>query len=106
MISSWDGIATLKFDGRLEPTAGSTTEIGKDRFLMLTSNFYEKIFICYGHRNDFKLLPESGLLMMALETCNASSSHDIDGVTRLLFALSLDDYPGENISNFATEDLR
>jgi hypothetical protein len=73
---------------------------------LLTSNFYEKIVIRYGHRPNFKLLPGSGLLMMALETCNASASHDIDGATRLFFALTLDDYLGENISNFAAEALR
>jgi hypothetical protein len=44
--------------------------------------------------------------MMAPETCNASTSHDIDGATRLFFALTLDDYPRENISNFAIEALR
>jgi hypothetical protein len=44
--------------------------------------------------------------MMALETCNASSSHDIDDANKLFFPLTLDDYPGENISNFATEALR
>ena len=44
--------------------------------------------------------------MMALETCNSSVSHDIDGATMLFTELTLDNYPGENISDFATEALR
>jgi hypothetical protein len=180
LISARDGVTTLKFDGRLEPTSGSLTEIGKDRFLallarrveehgqetfyyaknsynevvniienshnfsvdmivtefenrsnpsnsafdafdeyemrevalsrlvvesLLTSNFYEKIVIRFGHRDDFRDLPGSALLMMALETCNASVSHDIEGATKLFFALDLNTYPGENISDFASEAL-
>jgi hypothetical protein len=73
---------------------------------LLTSAFYEKISICYGHRDDFNILPGSGLLMMALETCNASVSHDIEGATKQFYALTLDVYPGENVSDFATEALR
>ena len=44
--------------------------------------------------------------MMGLETCNASVSHNIDGATELYYALTLDNYPGKNISEFATEALR
>jgi hypothetical protein len=72
---------------------------------LLTSNFYEKILICFGHRHDFKNLPGSGLLMMALKTCNASVSYDIEVATKLFFALNLDNYPGKNISDFASEAL-
>jgi hypothetical protein len=73
---------------------------------LLTSAFYEKIFIRFGHRNDFKTLPGSCLLLMALETCNASVSHDIDGAATSFTELTLDSYPGENVSDFATESLR
>ncbi|KAI2512823.1 hypothetical protein MHU86_1612 [Fragilaria crotonensis] len=72
----------------------------------LTSNFQEKIFVRYGHRKDYKRLPGSCLLIMALETCNASVSHDIDGATTAFGALTLDSYPGENVSDFSTEALR
>jgi hypothetical protein len=60
---------------------------------LLTSTFYEKIVVPYGHPDNFKIFPGSGLLMMALETCNASVSHDIVGATILFFALTLDAYP-------------
>ena len=43
---------------------------------------------------------------MALETCNASVSHDIDGAGVLFSNLKLETYPGENISDFTTEALR
>jgi hypothetical protein len=37
---------------------------------LLSSAFYEKICIRFRHRPDFKSLPGSCLLLMALETCN------------------------------------
>ena len=73
---------------------------------LLTSAFYEKISIRYGHRKDFKPLPGSCLLVMALETCNASVSHDIDGAAAKFAALTLKTYPGENVSDFSNEALR
>ena len=44
--------------------------------------------------------------MMALETCNASVSHDIDGAMMLFTELTLDHYSGENIADFAAEALQ
>jgi hypothetical protein len=44
--------------------------------------------------------------MMELETCNGSVSYDSHGATESFFALTLDNYPGENIAEFATEALR
>ena len=41
-----------------------------------------------------------------LETCNASVSHDIDGAAKAFEELTLDNYPGENITNLTTEALR
>ena len=73
---------------------------------LLTSALYKKMFIRYGHRKDSKDLPGSCLLLMALETCNASVSHDIDGAGVLFSDLKLETYPGENISDFTTEALR
>lgn len=43
---------------------------------------------------------------MALETCDASVSHDIDGTAQAFADLTLDLYPGENVSNLSNEDLR
>jgi hypothetical protein len=182
-----DSTTSLKFDGKLEPVIGSTTEVGKERFLqllerrveehgqetfyyvkyedkvvnlfdhvhnvtlealtdefkarmtpttnptaptpppfsafdkyekgeitmsrlvtesLLTSTFYDKIFVRYGHLPDFKKLPGSCLLLMALETCNASVSHDIDGAAQAFANLNLDNYPGENVADMSNEALR
>jgi hypothetical protein len=73
---------------------------------LLTSAFYKKILIRYGHRKDFKCLPGSCLLIMALETCNASVSHDIDGAAQSFADLTLDTYPGKNVSDFANAALQ
>jgi hypothetical protein len=42
---------------------------------------------------------------MALEICNASASLDIDEATAALATLTLDNYPGENVSNMLNEAL-
>jgi hypothetical protein len=43
LITARDSISSLKFDGRLEPTLGSATEIGKDRFISLLSRTVEDL---------------------------------------------------------------
>ena len=72
---------------------------------LVSAEFYEKIFIRYGHQDDFQNVPGSVLVSMALETCNASVSHDIDGAAKAFEDLSLETYPGENITNLTTEAL-
>ena len=176
--SARDSTTTLKFDGKLESVVGSTTEVGKERFLqllerrveehghetfyyvkyegkvvnlfahvhnvtldalkaefdpaapapptfsafdkyekgniimsrlvcesLLTPAFYDKIFVRYGHLPEFKKLPGSCLLLMALGTCNASVSHNIDGAAQAFADLTLDNYPGENIAHLSNEGL-
>mmetsp|Transcript_26176 Transcript_26176/g.37208 ORF Transcript_26176/g.37208 Transcript_26176/m.37208 type:complete len:302 (-) Transcript_26176:53-958(-) len=44
--------------------------------------------------------------MMVLETCHASTSHDISGVMKKFDELNLDSFPGENVTNLAGEALR
>ncbi len=73
---------------------------------LLTPGFYDKIFVRYGHLPDFKKLPGLCLLLMALETCNASVFHDIDGAAQVFADLSLDSYPGENVADLSNEALR
>ena len=51
---------------------------------LLTETFLEKLVVCYGHRKDFDSLPGSCLFMMALEACNASVAHDVDGARQKL----------------------
>ena len=70
---------------------------------LLTETFQEKIEIRFGHRDDFEFLPGSCLFMMALETCNASAFYDVEGARKKLESLELSSYPGENVTEFASE---
>ena len=42
LMTARDSVTTLKFDGRLEATVGSSTEIGKERFLTLLGRRVEE----------------------------------------------------------------
>ena len=108
---------TEEFNGRLAADASTNEaydsyeldEITMSRTLvesLVTPEFYEKSFIRYGHQDNFNEVPGSVLVAMALETCNASVSHDIDGAAKAFDELALDTYPGENITNLTTEALR
>jgi hypothetical protein len=57
-----------------------------------SESFQEKIEIRFSHREDFELLPGYCLFMMALETCNASVFHDVEGAKKKLKALDLNSY--------------
>ena len=41
---------------------------------------------------------------MALETCNASSFYDVEGARKKLEILVLSSYPGENVTEFASDE--
>ena len=69
----------------------------------LTAQFRDKIETKYSHLPEFKTVPGGVYLLMALETCNASALQDVAGAKQLYDALILDTYPGENISDFASE---
>jgi hypothetical protein len=45
LTTARDSTTTLKFDGKLEPVVGSTTEVGKERFLQLLERRVEE----HGH---------------------------------------------------------
>ena len=49
LITARDSTTTLKFDGRLEPTVGSSTEIGKERFMTLLQRRVKE----YGHETFY-----------------------------------------------------
>jgi len=73
---------------------------------LLTTEFRDKIDTRFGHHDDYDELPGSVYFMMALDTCNASTSHDIAGAKKKLEELVLTSYPGEDISLFAHEAQR
>jgi len=81
------------------------SEVALSRFVvesLCAIDFREKIKVRYGHLKNFRRLPGPVYFMMALETCNASVSHDVEGAKALFDSLTLDTYPGENISDFAS----
>ena len=53
-----------------------------------------------------RLGPGQILFMMALDTCNASVQRDITGAQTTFNNLTLDIYPGKDITKLATEALR
>ena len=69
---------------------------------LLTEAFHDTIRTRFGHLADFDCLPGSCVFMMALEACNASISHDVEGARQKLEAMTLDTFPGEDITAFAT----
>ena len=85
------------------------SDIGLSRLIvesLLSDAFREKIRVRFSHDVEFEDYPGSVYFMMALDTCNASVSHDVDGAKEKLLELTLDSYPGENVTDCATEALR
>ena len=65
----------------------------------------EKIKVRFSYEPDFDILPGQVYFMMVLEACHASASIDIEGPTNFS-ALSLSDYPEENVSTLTTAALK
>ncbi len=84
-------------------------DFGLSRFVvesLLTSFLLERIATKYGNDVNFETCPGQILFMMALDTCNASVQRDITGAQAKFDSLTLDNYPGEDITELATEALR
>jgi len=73
---------------------------------MMTDPFRTKIRTRFSHHNSFDDFPGSIYFLMALDTCNASVAHEIDGAVKLLDTLSLAELPGESVTECATEAQR
>jgi hypothetical protein len=58
------------------------------------------------HLEDFESLSGSCSFLMALEACNASATHDVEGAKQKLDALTLDSYPGENVTELFAVDAQ
>ena len=70
---------------------------------LLTSAFGEKLETRFEHRPDFEYLSWACLFIMALGTCNASVTHDVEGARKILETITLDSYPEENVTDFTSE---
>ena len=73
---------------------------------LLSPTLLERIVTRFGNDSDFETYPGQVLFMMALDTCNASVQRDIAGAQNRFDDLTLDSYPGEDVTELATEALR
>ena len=84
-------------------------EFGLSRLVvesLLAPTLLERIATRFGNDPEFETYPGQVIFMMALDTCNASVQRDVAGAQKKYEQLSLDDYPGENVTELATEALR
>ena len=73
---------------------------------LITPELLERITTKFGNDDKFDTYPGQVLFMMALDTCNASVQRDVAGAQVAFDELSLDNYPGEDVTELATEALR
>ena len=69
-------------------------------------SFCELIKKRFSHYEDFDNFPGQVYFMMILDTCNISATIDIEGADNYFTNLSLNYFPGEDISDLATTVLR
>lgn len=84
-------------------------EVGLTRLVvesLITPSLLERITTKFGNDEKFDTYPGQVLFVMALDACNASVQRDVAGAQASFEALSLDSYPGEDITELATEALR
>jgi hypothetical protein len=67
---------------------------------LLTDDIREKMRIRFDHHDEFLDFHGGVLFQMALDVCNASVSFDIEGAQDKLDGLTLNDFPGENLTDF------
>ena len=84
-------------------------EFGLSRLVvesLLAPTLLERIATRFGNDPNYETYPGQVLFMIALDTCNASVQRDIAGAQKKYHKLTLDSYPGENVTELATEALR
>jgi hypothetical protein len=80
-------------------------EIERSRMVvnsLLSESFGDTIEARFGHLPNFDTLPGSCIFMMAIEACNASMVHEIERACQKLESMTLDSFPGEDVTGFAT----
>ena len=68
--------------------------------------FREVIKTHFSSYQDFDNFPGQVYFMIIIDTCNTSSAIDIEGAETYFTNISLNDFPGENISDIVTNALR
>jgi hypothetical protein len=67
---------------------------------IVSGEMRERMQVRYDHHTEFLDFPGGFLFMMALYIFNASVSFDIEGAQEKFEELTLDNYPGEDVSAF------
>ena len=73
---------------------------------LLSPELLDKITTKFGNDPEFESYPGQVLFFMALDASNASVQRDVVGAQTKFDALTLDLYPGENVTELATNALR
>ena len=73
---------------------------------LLSPSLLERVITRFGNDEEFETYPGQVLFVMALDTCNASVQRDIAGAQTRYEKLTLESYPGEDVTELATEALR
>lgn len=73
---------------------------------LLSPALLERIITRFGNDELFETYSGQILFVMALDTCNASVQRDVAGAQSRYNSLTLDSYPGEDVTELATEALR
>jgi hypothetical protein len=66
----------------------------------LTEELHERMRIRFDHQDTYLDFHGGVLFLMALDICNAYVSFDIEGAQDKLDELTVNDFPGENLTEF------
>jgi hypothetical protein len=104
MFSISDAIASFEAcSGDTQVMKDVYEEIKMDNFDIFSDEVRERMRVRYDHENQLLDFPGGVLLMMALVIFNASVSFDKEGAQEKLEALTLSDYPGEEVTAFMAD---
>jgi hypothetical protein len=67
---------------------------------LLTEELRERMYIRFDHHEAYLDSHGGVLFLMALDVCKASVSFDIEGAQDKLDELTVNDFPGENLTEF------
>ena len=84
-------------------------DLGLSRLVVespLSPSLLEGINTRSGNDDAFEMYPGQVLFVMELDTCNASVQRDIAGTQTRYDQLTLDSYPGEDVTELATKAFR
>ena len=72
----------------------------------MSESFHETIKTCFSHYDNFVWLSSQVYFMMILDAYNTSTAIDIEGAEDAFKKLSLQSFPGENVSSLATTAIK